>query len=108
MSNLDLTLPVNDRNRLPRNFAGHAGGFTRGDVERTGVEGAFHDFSVDDAFLRQGCRATGDQIRRGIDRTRYLTKSDLRSIEQGSLFDLSLDDLVGSTKYDCFGHETWT
>jgi hypothetical protein len=35
MSNLNLNLPVDDRNGigLQRNFAGHAGRFTRGDVE---------------------------------------------------------------------------
>jgi len=50
----------------------------------------------------------GAHIRRGTDRTIYPIKSDLRSIGQGSLLDLFLDDLVGSTKYDYFSHETQT
>ena len=50
----------------------------------------------------------GGRIRRGIDRAVYPTKIDLRPIGRGSLLDLSLDDLIGSTKYDCFGHETQT
>ena len=52
--------------------------------------------------------AMGAHIRRGTDRTIYPIKSDLRSSGQGSLLDLFLDDLVGSTKYDYFSHETQT
>ena len=44
----------------------------------------------------------------GIDCGIYLIKSDRRPIGQGSLLDLSLDDLIGGTKYDCFSHETQT
>jgi hypothetical protein len=48
----------------------------------------------------------GAHIRRGMDGTISPLKSDLRRIGQGRLLDLSLEDLVGSTKYGCFSHET--
>src|SRR5450631_2921679 len=82
MSNLYADVLVNhlDRVDLEWNLTGHAGRFSRRDVEGSEMKRAFHDLSRQNAFLGQRRFAMGADVGGGINHAVDAIQRDMRTV----------------------------
>src|ERR1700723_3503604 len=78
--NADVLVDHLDRIDLEWNLTGHAGWFSRCDVEGSEMKCAFHDLSGQNTFLGQRRLTMGAHVGSGINRTVDAIQRDMRTI----------------------------
>src|SRR5260370_34924101 len=76
----DLFVDHLDRIGFERNFAGHAGRRSRGDVESSKMKGAFHDLPRQNPLFRQRRFAVRAHVGGCIDRAIDTIQRDMRAV----------------------------